>query len=285
MLQVIKLTNQQHFPVLKKLSSCGTLKPEAPGSKKRFYMMEALVRNCFVQTGTIPVGATHTRLDRASTPKDLQLENTKKTFPTAFLHDTGFLRDQEGYYGRVPLHQLHHEVEAQMHTLTDQALMPRSTAADQSVQRLHHHLTLSFGGGEERRYLHSSFLGIPAGSGLTGGGAVACGGVAILGPLLTCLYVITSLHAPYLPQYITGRCIAGGGPQQWVLVLCCKAAQHVADVVCAQHRRDAQAGGQQTSQGALARPTGASKQHCHTGALLLNAAEHQHQGSALGSPV
>ena len=42
--------------------------------------------------------------------------------------------NEEGYYCRMPPHQLHHEVEAQMHTLTDQALMPRRTAADQSVQ-------------------------------------------------------------------------------------------------------------------------------------------------------
>ncbi len=61
-----------------------------------------------------------------------------------------------------------------------------------------------------------------------------------------------------------GPHLVGGGPQQWVLVFCCKAAQHVADVVCAQHCCDAQAGSQQPSQGALASPTGASKQHCHT---------------------
>jgi len=52
--------------------------------------------------------------------------------------------NEKGYYGRVALHQLHHKVEAQMHTLTDQALVPSSTAADQPVQWLHHHLTLSF---------------------------------------------------------------------------------------------------------------------------------------------
>lgn len=42
--------------------------------------------------------------------------------------------NEKGYYGRVALHQLHHKVEAQMHTLTDQALVPSSTAADQPVQ-------------------------------------------------------------------------------------------------------------------------------------------------------
>ena len=52
--------------------------------------------------------------------------------------------DEEGHNGGMPLHQLYHEVEAQMHTLTDQALMPRSTAADQPIQRLHHHFTLCF---------------------------------------------------------------------------------------------------------------------------------------------
>jgi len=63
-------------------------------------------------------------------------------------------------------------------------------------------------------YLDSSFLGIPAGSGLTGCTAVAGGGGAVLGPpltggggvvlgcYLTGLYVITCLHAPCLCQYI-----------------------------------------------------------------------------------
>ena len=76
--------------------------------------------------------------------------------------------------------------------------------------------------------------------------------------------------------------LVGGGPQERVLVFCCKAAQHVADVVCAQHCGDAQAGSQQASQGAFASATGASKQHCHAGALLLDAAEHQQQGGETG---
>ena len=59
-------------------------------------------------------------------------------FVLAFIGDV----DEEGYNGGVPLHQLHHKVEAQMHTLTDKALMPGCAAADQAVQRLHHHLTL-----------------------------------------------------------------------------------------------------------------------------------------------
>ena len=50
--------------------------------------------------------------------------------------------DEEGHNRGVPLHQLHHKVEAQMHTLTDQAFMPGRTAADQAIQRLHHHLAL-----------------------------------------------------------------------------------------------------------------------------------------------
>ena len=50
--------------------------------------------------------------------------------------------DEEGHNGGVPLHQLNHEVETQMHTLTDQARMPGSTAADQAIQGFHHHFTL-----------------------------------------------------------------------------------------------------------------------------------------------
>ncbi len=69
------------------------------------------------------------------------------------------------------------------------------------------------GGGVEGGYLDSSFLGIPAGSGLTGGTVVAGGGGAVLGPpltgrggavlsrCLTGLYMITCLHAPCLCQY------------------------------------------------------------------------------------
>ncbi len=68
----------------------------------------------------------------------------------------------------------------------------------------------------EGGYLDSSFLGIPAGSGLTGGTVVAGGGGAVLGPpltgggvavlgrRLTGLYVITSLHAPSLCECIAG---------------------------------------------------------------------------------
>ena len=51
--------------------------------------------------------------------------------------------DEEGHNGGMTLHELHHKVQAQMHTLTDQALVPRCTAADQPVQGFHHHLTLS----------------------------------------------------------------------------------------------------------------------------------------------
>ena len=69
------------------------------------------------------------------------------------------------------------------------------------------------GGDVEGGYLDSSFLGIPAGSGLTGGTVVAGGGGAVLGPpltgrgcavlsrCLTGLYMITCLHAPCLCQY------------------------------------------------------------------------------------
>ncbi len=85
--------------------------------------------------GKIVVKQCSTKLDKSQV-----CAYCKALFVLVFIGNV----NQEGYYGRVPLHQLHHEVEAQMHTLTDQALMPRSTAADQSVQRLHHHLTLSF---------------------------------------------------------------------------------------------------------------------------------------------
>ena len=60
------------------------------------------------------------------------------------------------------------------------------------------------GGGGAGGYLDSSFLGIPAGTGFTGAAAVAGGRGAVLGRRLTGLYVITSLHAPCLSQYIAG---------------------------------------------------------------------------------
>ena len=64
--------------------------------------------------------------------------------------------------------------------------------------------TQGWGGGGAGGYLDSSFLGIPAGTGFTGAAAVAGGRGAVLGRRLTGLYVITSLHAPCLSQYIAG---------------------------------------------------------------------------------
>ena len=78
------------------------------------------------------------------------------------------------------------------------------------------------------------------------------------------------------------RYLVGGGPKQRVLVLVSKAAQHVADVVGAEHSGDAQPGGQQASQCALACAAGARQQHCHTGPLLLNATGTTASQSVLG---
>ena len=50
--------------------------------------------------------------------------------------------DEEGDHGGVALHELHHKVEAQMHALTDQALMPSCTVPDEALQGVNHHLTL-----------------------------------------------------------------------------------------------------------------------------------------------
>lgn len=51
--------------------------------------------------------------------------------------------DQERNHSWVALHELHHKVEAQMHPLTDQALMPGCTVAYQPFQGIDYHLTLS----------------------------------------------------------------------------------------------------------------------------------------------
>ena len=79
-------------------------------------------------------------------------------------------------------------------------------------------------------------------------------------------------HVTCMPRKQVGGYLVGGGPQQGVLLLGSKAAQHVADVVGAEHGGDPQAGGQQASQGALARAAGARQQHRHTAALFLDAA-------------
>ena len=81
------------------------------------------------------------------------------------------------------------------------------------------------------------------------------------------------LYATCMPVQQVGSYLVGGGPQQGVLLLRRKAAQHVADVVGAEHGGDPQAGGQQARQGALARATSARQEHCHTAALLLDAAD------------
>ena len=75
-----------------------------------------------------------------------------------------------------------------------------------------------------------------------------------------------------MPVQQVGRYLIGGGPQQRVLLLRRKAAQHVADVVGAEHGGDPKAGRQQARQGALACAAGARQQHRHTAALLLDAA-------------
>ncbi len=86
-------------------------------------------RKCYLKNTTAPLPLLLLQASEVTNSKD-SYSYRKALFVLVFIGNV----NQEGYYGRVPLHQLHHEVEAQMHTLTDQALMPCCTAADQSVQ-------------------------------------------------------------------------------------------------------------------------------------------------------
>ena len=88
-----------------------------------------IYRQTYRQTDIPTAQLTHGQTDR-QTDTQKQAPHRKALFVFVLVGNV----NEEGHNGGVPLHQLHHEVEAQMHTLTNQAFMPGGTAADQSVQ-------------------------------------------------------------------------------------------------------------------------------------------------------